>query len=148
MKNIFFSCLLLIFSQKFLPMDDCIANKLVEVQKQTWPLRGQLEVMKKFFIYHKKNTLTNEQQERLKWHHHAVTKSLDHVLTQCDHARMHLAEQKFSQVDEYLKKAHAHLKQASVELTDYKLVVKSLVGIDFDSTDLQKSSISGIGAKL
>lgn len=131
MKNYFFIGLLLICFPKLWAMDEGIANKFLEIQLKTWPLRRQLDTIKKYFT-HKKPILTTEQHEKFKWHQHTINKSLDHVLAQCDHARMDLSEQKFSQLDEYLQKAHAHLNQASTELADYKSAVNNTLGIDFD----------------
>lgn len=131
MKNYFFMALLLICFQELLTMDDSLASKLLELQQQTWPLRRQLDTIKKYFIY-KKPPLTTEQHEKFKWHHQTISKSLDHVLSQCDHARMDLSRQKFSQLDEYLKKAQIHLNQAATELSDYIASINNTIGIDFD----------------
>lgn len=133
MKNYFFMGLLLICFQELWAMDDCVASKFLEIQQQTWPLRRQLEAIKKYFVY-KKPSLTTEQHEKFKWHQQTISKSLDHVLAQCDHARMDLSGQKFSQLDEYLKKAQVHLNQASTELADYKSAIKIALAIDFDNT--------------
>ena len=132
MKNYFFIGLLLIPFASLYSMDDCFANKFLKLQQETWPLRRQLDTIKKYFTY-KKPILSVEQHEAFKWRHHTVCEFLDHVLTQCDHARMDLSAQKYSQIDKYINKAQAYLDQATKELSDYKLAVKTTLKIDFDA---------------
>lgn len=113
-------------------MDDCVSTKFLRLQQNTWPLRKELVQIKKYFA-HAKPCLTTEQHEKFKWHHHSISTSLDHVINQCDHARMDLSNSKFSQIEEYYKKAEAHLQQATAGLLDYKHAIKNILKIDLDA---------------
>jgi Mg2+ and Co2+ transporter CorA len=130
-KNYFFIGLMFTSFVNLYSMDDCFANKFLKLQQETWPLRRQLDTIKKYFTY-KKPSLSVEQYEVFKSLHHTICESLDHVLTQCDHARMDLSAQKYSQIDKYINKAQSHLDQATKELNHYKLELKNTLKIDFD----------------
>lgn len=133
MKNYFFLGLVCIFSlQSLSGMDECIIKKFVALRETTWPLRRELEFIKKY-VSRTKPQITTEQLEKFKWHHHEVSKFLDHVLTQCDHANMDLSAHKFSHLDDYYSKAQIALDKAHKEFSDYKLVIKNVLGKDLDT---------------
>lgn len=112
-------------------MDECVASQFLKVQLDTWPLRRQLEDIKKYFT-RTKPALTLEQHEKFKKQHQNISMSLDQVITQCHHARMDLSVKQFSQIDKYLEKAQTHLANASIGLAEYKLAIKNTTGKDFD----------------
>lgn len=132
MKNYFLFGIVLLTIASVSAMDDCVSTKFLILQQNTWPLRKELVHIKKYFA-HAKPCLTSEQHEKFKWHHHSISTSLDHVINQCDHARMDLSNSKFSQIDDYYKKADAHLQQATAGLIDYKLAIKNILKIDLDA---------------
>jgi hypothetical protein len=132
MKNYFLLGIALFKVGSALAMDDCVSTKFLILQQNTWPLRKELVQIKKYFA-HAKPCLTTEQHEKFKWHHHSISTSLDHVINQCDHARMDLSNSKFSQIEEYYKKAEAHLQHATTGLLDYKHAINNILKVDLDA---------------
>jgi hypothetical protein len=132
MKNYLLLGIALFPTTSALAMDDCVSTKFLRLQEKTWPLRKELEHIKKYFNRNKLS-ITTEQHEKFKWHHHSISTSLDHVIKQFDHARMDLSNSKFSQIDDYYKKAEAHLQQATTGLLDYKHAINNILKVDLDA---------------
>ncbi|CAN5160731.1 hypothetical protein BH09DEP1_BH09DEP1_1590 [soil metagenome] len=115
-----------------LSMEDFELQRTLELQKHTWPLRHDLNKLKKITARSKCN-LNNEQQEKLEWYNGTITSSLDEILKQCDHVRMNISQKKFSLIEAQLQTAQAQLAKARLELTEYKTIVGDTLKIDIET---------------
>lgn len=138
MKYVFtFYCMSLFFVAS--AMQDCQADRVVQIQESTWPLRNDLRKLKNIIAAHK-CSLPKEQllyfkqcEDDFKKRAGSVSQHLDNVIKQLDHIRMDASQQLYVHMNKHFNKAEEHLENAKAELGDYKIIVKTMTKIDVDS---------------